>query len=147
LVGCVQTEPSAGKGLRTHLTQQDVAYLYRTHSTHRTQGPGWESQDATLLDLTQATFLLMMDISVASKLRKSLTLVRVVFMDTLAILELDSGFLHNHCSDPGSDCGSLLGPTPATQWYKVLPCRIRPEEIAVCCGGCIRYQWRYCTRW
>jgi len=26
---------------------------------HRTQGPGWESQDATLLDLTQATFLLM----------------------------------------------------------------------------------------
>ena len=59
MVGCVQTEPSAGKGLRMHLTQQDVAYWYRTHRTHRTQGPGWESQDATLLHLTQATFLLM----------------------------------------------------------------------------------------
>ena len=55
-VGCVRTEPSVGKGLRTHLTQQDVVYRYRTH---RTQGPGRESQDATLLDLTQATFLLM----------------------------------------------------------------------------------------
>jgi len=46
LVGCVRTEPSVGKGRRTHLTQQDVAYRYRTHRTHRTQGPGWESQDA-----------------------------------------------------------------------------------------------------
>jgi len=60
LVGCVQTEPSVGKGLRTHLTQQDVAYCYRMHRTHKTQGPGWESQDTTLLDLTQATFLLML---------------------------------------------------------------------------------------
>jgi len=62
LVGCVRTEPSGGKGLRTHLTQQDMAYEYRTHRTHRThrtQGPGGESQDATLLYLTQATFLLM----------------------------------------------------------------------------------------
>jgi len=59
LIGCVRTEPSVGKGLRTHLTQQDVAYRYRTYWTHRTQGPGWESQDATLLDLTQATCLLM----------------------------------------------------------------------------------------
>jgi len=52
-------EPSVGKGLRTQLTQQDVVYRYRTHSTHRTQGPGWESQDPTLLDLKQATLLLM----------------------------------------------------------------------------------------
>jgi len=59
LVECVQTEPSVGKGLWTHMTQQDVAYRYKTHRTHRMQSPGWESQDATLLDLTQATFLLM----------------------------------------------------------------------------------------
>jgi len=82
------------------------------------------------------------NVSVASKLRKSLTLVTVVFIDTLAILELDGRFLHNHSSDPGSDCGRLLGPTPATQSYKVLLCRIKTEEIAVFCGGCIWYYWR-----
>ena len=59
LVGCVRTEPSVGKGFRTHLTQQDVANRYRTYTRNRMQGPGGESQDATLLDLTQATFLLM----------------------------------------------------------------------------------------
>ena len=79
------------------------------------------------------------DVSVASKLRKSLTFVRVVFIDTLAIQELDGRFLHNHFSDPESDCGRSLGSTPATQWYKVRPCRIKTQEIAVFCGGCIRY--------
>jgi len=64
------------------------------------------------------------DVCVASKLRKSLTLVRVVFIDTLAIPELDSRFLYNHCSNPESDGGRLLGSTPATLWY-----RIRPEAI------------------
>jgi len=59
LVGCVRTQPSVGKGLWTHLMQQDVGYGYRTHRTQRTQGPGGERQDATLLYLTQATFLLM----------------------------------------------------------------------------------------
>jgi len=39
----------------------------------------------------------------------------------LAISELNDRFLHNHCSDPGSDCGILLGSTPATQRYKVRP--------------------------
>jgi len=39
----------------------------------------------------------------------------------LAIPELDGRLLHNHCSDPGSDCGILLGSTPATQRYKVCP--------------------------
>jgi len=80
------------------------------------------------------------DVSVASELRKSLTLVRVVFIDTLAISELDGRFLHNHRSDSGSDCGRLLGWTPATQWYKVRPCHIKTHEIAVFCAGCIRYQ-------
>jgi len=82
------------------------------------------------------------NVSVASKLRKSLTFVTVVFIDTLAIPELDGRLLHNHCSDPESDCGRLLGSAPATQWYKVLPCRIKAQEIAVFCGGCIRYHWR-----
>jgi len=58
------------------------------------------------------------DVSVASKLRKSLTLVRVVFIDTLAIPDLDGRFLHNHSSDPGSDCGGLLGSTPASSGIK-----------------------------
>jgi len=63
----------------------------------------------------------------------------VVFVDTLAIPELDGRFLHNHYSDPGSDCRRLLGSTPATQWYKVHPCLIKTHEIAVFCAGSIRY--------
>jgi len=80
------------------------------------------------------------DVSVASKLRKSLTLVRVVFIDTLVIAELNGRFPNNHISDPGSDCEGLLGSTPATQWYKVYLCRIKTHEITVFCAGCIKYQ-------
>ena len=61
------------------------------------------------------------DVSVASELRKSLTLVRVVFIDTRALPELDVRFLHDHWADSGSDCGRLLGSTPASQWCKVHP--------------------------
>jgi len=39
----------------------------------------------------------------------------------LAISELEERFLNNHCSDPVSDCGIMLGSTPATQRYKVCP--------------------------
>jgi len=46
---------------------------------------------------------------VASKLRKSLTLMRAVFIDILEIPELNGRFLHNQFSDPESDCGRLLG--------------------------------------
>jgi len=74
------------------------------------------------------------DVSVASRPRKSLTLVRVVFIGTLAIPELDGRLLHDHTSDPGSDCGRLLGSTPATQRYKGRLCRIKTQEIAVFCG-------------
>ena len=71
------------------------------------------------------------DVSVASELRKWLTLVRVVFIDTtLAISELDGRFLHNHRSDPESDCGRLLGSTPATWSYKLRLCLIRTHESA-----------------
>jgi len=59
LVACVRTAPSVGKSFQTHQTQPDVAHKYRTHRTHRTQSPGQESQDATLLYQMQATFLLM----------------------------------------------------------------------------------------
>jgi len=54
------------------------------------------------------------DVSVASELRKSLTLVRVVFIDTLALAELDVRSLHDRWAESGSDCGRLLGPTPAS---------------------------------
>jgi len=74
------------------------------------------------------------DVSVASKLRKWLTLVSVIFIDILAIPELDGRLLPNHSSDPESDCGRLLGSTPATQRYKVRPRRIETQEIAVLCG-------------
>jgi len=57
-------------------------------------------------------------VSVASKLMNPPTLVRVVF---LKVPELDGRFLHNRLTDSGSDCGRLLGSTPATRRYKVRP--------------------------
>jgi len=54
------------------------------------------------------------DVSVASELRRSLTLVRVVFIDTLALPELDVRFLHDHLANSGSDSGRLLRSTPAS---------------------------------
>jgi len=84
-------------------------------------------------------------VSVTSKLRKSLTLVGVVFIGTLAISELDGRFLHNHCSDPESDCGRPLGSTPATQRYKGRLCRMRTQEIADPCESCF-YRYRGAPR-
>jgi len=43
------------------------------------------------------------DVSGASTPRNPPTLVRVAFIDTLAIPELDRRSLHSHCSDPVSD--------------------------------------------
>ena len=51
----------------------------------------------------------------------------------LALLEFDGRFLHNHCSDPQSDCWRLLGSTPATRRYEVRLCRINTQEIAYPC--------------
>ena len=76
-------------------------------------------------------------VSVASKLRRSLTLVSVVFIDTLALPELDVRFRHSHGSNPESDCGRSLGSTPATQQYKGRLCRIRSQEIADPCESCL----------
>ena len=42
-----------------------------------------------------ASYAGIKEVSVASKLMKSLTLVRVVFIGTLAIPELDGRFLHD----------------------------------------------------
>jgi len=56
------------------------------------------------------------DVSVASELMKSLTIMRVVFVgSTMALPELDVRFLHDHLADSGSDGGRLLAPTPASQ--------------------------------
>jgi len=77
---------------------------------------------------------------VASRLMKSPTLVGSVFIGNLVIPELDSRFLHSHWANPGSDCGRLLGSTPATQWYKVRTYPIKAHEIAVLRAGCIKYQ-------
>jgi len=76
------------------------------------------------------------DVSVASKLMKSLTRVGVVFRGTLAIPELDGRLLHSHCFDPESDCLRLLGSTPAAQRYKGRPCDIKTQEIPDPCDSC-----------
>ena len=55
----------------------------------------------------------------------------------LAIPKLDGRFLNNRWADPGSDCGRLLGSTPATQRYKGRLCRIETHEIADPCGGVV----------
>jgi len=77
------------------------------------------------------------DVSVASKLMKSLTLVGAVFIGTLALPELDGRFLHNHCSDSESDCARSLGLAPATQRYKGRLCGIKGQEIADPCESCL----------
>ena len=61
---------------------------------------------------------------------KSLTLVWVVFIGTLAIPELDGRFLHSRGTDLGSDCGRFFGSTPATQRYKERLCPIKTHESA-----------------
>jgi len=55
------------------------------------------------------------DVSVASKLMKSLALVGVGFIGILALPELDVRFLHDRWADSGSDCGRLLGSMLASQ--------------------------------
>ena len=77
------------------------------------------------------------DVSVASKLMKSLTLVRVVFIGTLAIPELDGRFLHDRWTNPESDRGRLLGSTPVTQRYKIHPSAIFIHDVTGLNGvGC-----------
>jgi len=88
------------------------------------------------------------DVSIASVLMKSLTLVEVVFIGTLEISEPDGRSLHNHSSDPESDCWRLLGSTPATQWYKGRLCGITTQQIADPCESCIyRYSGDPRARW
>jgi len=59
LVACVQTEHGSEKGVQTHQTQPDMAPEDRTHRTHRTQSPHFQSEDATPRYLMQDGFLLM----------------------------------------------------------------------------------------
>jgi len=53
---------------------------------------------------------------------------------------LDGRYRHSHRREFDPVCGRLLGPMPATQWYKVRPCHIKAHEISICYAGCIRYQ-------
>ena len=59
LVACVRTEPSTEKGVQRCQAEPDVAPVYRTHWTHWTQTPHYESQEATPPYLTPGGFLLM----------------------------------------------------------------------------------------
>jgi len=70
------------------------------------------------------------DVSVASELRKSLTLVTVVLIGNASIPEHNGRFLHNHYSDSELDCGRLLGSTPATQRYQGRLCGIKGQAVA-----------------
>ena len=83
------------------------------------------------------------DVSAASGLMKSLTLLGVVFIGTLAIPELDGRFIHDRWTNPESDCGRLLGSTPATQRYKIHPSTILIHDVTGLNGmglGCCRSQ-------
>ena len=55
----------------------------------------------------------------------------------LAIPELNGRFLYNYCSDPESDCGRLLGSTPAARRYKGHLSGIKGQEIADPCESCL----------
>jgi len=46
---------------------------------------------------------------------------------------LDSRFLHTGQTDFNSECGRLLGWSPATRWYKVRLCRMKTQEVMVSC--------------
>jgi len=81
------------------------------------------------------------DVSVTSRLMKSLTLLGVVFIGTLAIPELDGRVLHDRWTNPESDCGRLLGSTPATQRYKIHPSANFIHDVTGLNGvGCWRSQ-------
>ena len=49
--------------------------------------------------------------------------------------ELDGGFRHNRYRYSNSDCGRLLGSTPAIRRYKVRPSGIKAQDFAGFCGG------------
>ena len=75
------------------------------------------------------------------KIHRPATFIHEVTMlnIVLAIRELDCRFLHNRGANPGSNCGRLLGLTPAFQRYRLRLCRINTQEFAVFCGESIRF--------
>jgi len=72
-----------------------------------------------------------------------------VLNSVLAITELDGRFLHNHLSDPESDCGRIFGSTPATPRCKIHLCRINTQEIANPCESGLHFKYPGVprTRW
>jgi len=98
-------------GQSGHLSVSDACHLY-AHVPWRTHNSIAESSTTTALITNLiardrcARFQLhsgINDVSVVSDLMKSLPLVRVVFIYTLGIPELNGRFLHKCCADPGSD--------------------------------------------
>jgi len=59
-------------------------------------------------------------VSVVSKLMNLPTLLRVVFtIATLLIPKRDGGSLHKQLTESISNCGRVLGSTPAIRWYRI----------------------------
>jgi len=72
-------------------------------------------------------------VTVASKLRESLSSVEGVLGSNPGGILLDGRLLHDYLTDSSSVCGRLLGSTPATRREKVRLCGIKTQEIAVLC--------------
>jgi len=75
------------------------------------------------------------DISVASRLRISLTLVGVLLIGTLVLQDLNVRFLHNRRANPGSETGGLWCSTAASQLCKVHPSVRVIHEVTGLNGG------------
>jgi len=74
-------------------------------------------------------------VTVASKLRKSLSSVEGVLGSNPGGILLDGRLLHDRSTDFNCVYWTLLGSTPATHRYEVRHCRIKAQEIAVFRGG------------
>jgi len=74
-------------------------------------------------------------VSVASKLRTSLTSVEGMLGSNPGGILLDGRLLHGYLTDSNSVCGRLLGSTPATRRYKVGPYAINTHGFTLFCRG------------
>jgi len=140
-IGWVKHSLGSGRVGSTHF-RPGLTYWMTLVECWRSQNSMADSSTTTALILNQITEGCwsrgqlrsgLKDVSLASKLRISLTLVRVVFLDTVVITELDAIFLLHRSTDIAPLCAWWLGSMPATQRYKVRPCRIKTHEIAVFC--------------
>jgi len=117
---------------------------------------GWQFQDSKADYSTTAGWILILFgggcwarrqlhagiryVSVASKLRKSLSSVEGMLGSNPGGMLLDGRLLQDYLTDSNSVSGGLLGSTPATRRYKVRTSRMKTQDFAVFCGGCL-----YCS--